>query len=390
MKITKLSEENFEDSINLSMYSFQYKISEEQIRKFKEKLKNQDIFGIYDGNDLAAKLHIVPFNIIFQEEVWEMGGVAGVATYPEYRRKGYVKALILHSLAYMKQKDQIISMLHPFDISFYRKYGWEVFCDRRKITIEKKDLQMIDSSSGTIKRYHKDSHHKSVETIYNSFSKRFAGMLVRKTEMWLDMVYGDLHVAVTYNEDGEGIGYILYEVKERVMEIEEMVSLNYQAAINLWNFICQHDSMVDKVHIITSNHDAFPYFLRQPKQKTEISPYAMARIVDVETCLSKYQFVHNDADVILHLKDQFAPWNNGTYFISSGKVKFYPSEKKDSCLHDPKRGIRLTINALTALLFGYKRPSELHEINELIGSKKEILTLEALIPRHKPYIYDFF
>ncbi len=52
-----------------------------------------------------------------------MGGVAGVATYPEYRRSGYVKELLQHSLQTMKKDGYTVSMLHPFAVSFYRKYG---------------------------------------------------------------------------------------------------------------------------------------------------------------------------------------------------------------------------------------------------------------------------
>ncbi|WP_338000911.1 hypothetical protein [Neobacillus terrae] len=38
--------------------------------------------------------------------------------------------------------------------------------------------------------------------------------------------------------------------------------------------------MVDTVALLVSVHAPFPYFLKQPKQKTEVFPYFMARIVD--------------------------------------------------------------------------------------------------------------
>ena len=69
---------------------------------------------------------------------WKMGGIAGVATYPEYRRNGYVKKLLIQALEKMRNDQQIVSLLHPFDIGFYRKFGWEVFTENKKMLIDRK------------------------------------------------------------------------------------------------------------------------------------------------------------------------------------------------------------------------------------------------------------
>lgn len=42
------------------------------------------------------------------------------------------------------------------------------------------------------------------------------------------------------------------------------------------------------------------------------------------------------------------------------------------------------------MLFGYKRPLELYEMDHILGSEEEVKTLEQLIPLHRPFIYDFF
>ena len=50
--------------------------------------ESHEIYGIMEGKDLAAKLHLIPFHIYIGKEKFKMGGVAGVATYPEYRKVG--------------------------------------------------------------------------------------------------------------------------------------------------------------------------------------------------------------------------------------------------------------------------------------------------------------
>jgi predicted acetyltransferase len=388
--IKELNEKDYLESMKLSMYAFQYKIPEESIPARLEMLKRHKLIGVWEDNSILAKLHIIPHQIFINDQRWKMGGLAGVATYPEYRRKGYVKQLIIHALQTMREEEQIVSLLHPFDIGFYRNFGWEVFTDNKKIHIEKKDLKFTNEQPGIIKRFAKETHHTDIENLYTQFSEKYTGMLVRETTWWKNNVYGDGQIAVYYNDNNEAQGYILYEVKESKMDIEEFVAISHEARCGLWNFICQHDSMVEKVSILTSNHELLPFTLQQPKVKMEVTPYFMARIVNAAECLNQYPFNDINQNIFIHLEDQYAPWNNGSYFISNGEVKEFKDKPGSNCVQPPKRGVRLDINSLTALIFGYKRPAELFEIGSIKGQESEIAVLESLFPKHKPYFYDFF
>jgi predicted acetyltransferase len=390
MEIKELTEKDYTDSMKLSMYAFQYKIPEDSIDSRREMLKRHRIIGAWESDNLAAKLHIIPFHIYLNDQVWKMGGVAGVATYPEFRRNGYVKRLISEALETMRKEEQIVSLLHPFNIGFYRKFGWEVFTDNKKLIIEKKDLKFLEDQSGSIKRFQKDSHHPDIENVYVQFSKNYLGMLVRDLTWWKNNKYDDGQIAVYYDKSGEAKGYILFEVKERKMDVHEFITLDKEARAGLWNFICQHDSMVENVSILTSNHELLPFILKQPKVKTEITPYFMARIVDAEQCLQKFQFNDVSGKIFIHLEDEYAPWNNGSYLIGNGEVKVFKEKQGSNCVQPPQRGVRMDVNSLTALLFGYKRPTELFELGYINGPESEIAVLEKLFPYSKPFFYDFF
>jgi predicted acetyltransferase len=390
LKIKELTEQDYFESMKLSMFAFQYKIPEDNIASRIEMLKRHRVIGVWEDHILAAKLHIIPFHIYINNQEWKMGGVAGVATYPEFRRKGYVKRLIIEALERMRKEEQIVSMLHPFDIRFYRKFGWEVFTENKKLLIEKKDLRFLEGQPGSIKRFQKESHHPDIETVYAQFSKNYLGMLVRDVTWWKNSIYDDGQIAVYYDKSGEARGYIVFEVKERKMDVQEFVALDKEARAGLWNFICQHDSMVENVSILTSNHELLPFILQQPKVKTEVTPYFMARIVDAEQCLQKYQFNVVTDKVFIHLEDEYAPWNNGSYLITNGEVKVYKEKPGGKCAQPPQRGVRMDINSLTSLLFGYKRPAELFELGYLKGPESEIPVLEKLFPQSKPNFYDFF
>lgn len=64
MNVIRLKEDKFREALRLSEYAFQYKVEEERIQQQLTKMKeSHEVYGIMEGNDLAAKLHLIPFHI---------------------------------------------------------------------------------------------------------------------------------------------------------------------------------------------------------------------------------------------------------------------------------------------------------------------------------------
>lgn len=385
MNVIRLKEDKFREALRLSEYAFQYKVDEDRLQQQITKMKeSHEVYGIMEGENLAAKLHLIPFHIYIGKEKFKMGGVAGVATYPEYRRSGYVKELLQHSLQTMKKDGYTVSMLHPFAVSFYRKYGWEICANLLVCHMTKSDLVMKKQVNGTVKRFNKESHPEEVEKLYETFAERFSGMLVRNEKWWLQAVYDDLTLAIYYDENQTAAGYMLYKIENYKMTVEEFVPLHNEARNGLWNFICQHDSMIKDLEMTVSENEPLLYTLQEPRVKTEIKPYFMGRIVDVEQFLKQYELNWNNVqqEVILHITDSFAQWNNITVRIANHEI---------TIIEEPiDKGIKLDINALSTILFGYRRPLELNELELISGSEEEIRAFENVVPVRKPFIYDFF
>ncbi|WP_142312202.1 GNAT family N-acetyltransferase [Bacillus toyonensis] len=385
MNVIQLQEDKFREALRLSEYAFQYKVNEERLQQQITRMKeSHEIYGIMEGEDLAAKLHLIPFHIYIGKETFKMGGVAGVATYPEYRRSGYVKELLQHSLQTMKKDGYTVSMLHPFSVSFYRKYGWELCADLLVCHMTKSDLVMKKQVNGTVKRFNKENHPEEVEKLYETFAERVSGMLVREKNWWLQVVYDDLALAIYYDENKTAAGYMLYKIENYKMTVEEFVPLHNEARNGLWHFICQHDSMIKELEMTVSENEPLLYTLQEPRVKTEVKPYFMGRIVDVEQFLKQYEFNWNDVqqEVILHITDSFAPWNNVVVRLANHELTIVEEATE--------KGIKLDINALSTIMFGYKRPLELNELELISGSEEAMRSFENLVPVRKSFIYDFF
>src|SRR5699024_11337253 len=98
----------------------------------EEEAASERIFGYYVDNEPAGKLHVILLEVFIQGTRFCMGGISSVATWPEYRRQGVAKKLLKKSLSDMKEKGDVVSLLHPFNVGFYRKYGWELAFNRKK------------------------------------------------------------------------------------------------------------------------------------------------------------------------------------------------------------------------------------------------------------------
>ena len=383
MDAVRLKGQELKESVKLSEYAFQSKVDQSGLEeRLKRMERSQQVYGIMDEDRLAAKLHLLPLEIYMGGRKLKMGGVAGVATYPEYRRSGYVKQLLLHSLVTMREQGMTLSMLHPFSVSFYRKYGWELFTDRHKAIIRKDNLIMQERVYGHIRRLTKETDNGDPAAIYEAFAGRFSGMLVRSEEWWLESVFDDMQAAVYYDVMNRPAGYMLYEVKDNKMRVEEFVPLHGEARTGLWNFICQHDSMIEQAELTTYPGDPLFFTLNEPRIKAETKPYFMARIVDAIPFLKQYPFRwESGAEVHLEISDPFAEWNNVTVSIGESQIK-----ESDG----GREALKISIQALSALLFGYRTAEELADIGAVTGPTEQLESLKKLLPEKRPFFLDFF
>lgn len=389
MAVVKIGEDHYKEAIQLSMYAFQYELTPEQLESRLEDLDSQTILGIFDDQQLAAKLHIRPFNIFQHGRKLAMAGVAGVSTYPEFRRLGYVKELMAASLRAMKEQGQTVSMLHPFSIDFYRKYGWELFTDYMRVTMNRSQLTIKNAGhgNGMIKRFAKGEYNKILNDVYETYTNQYSGMMQRTKTWWNKNIIKNQTAAVYYSNEGNPEGYILYSIEKNKMEVEEFIVLNQEARAELWQFICQHDSMIEKLEMNLNIDEPLLFTMHNPNVKIEKKPYFMARIVDVEQYMSHFPFIVDDNQkTTIHIDDSFAEWNNGIYEIESGKVK----KVFNKSLDNTDLLLSMSINSLTALLFGYMSAETLWHIGKIKGEKKKVEQLDSLIPKQTTYFPDFF
>ncbi|GAA0597233.1 GNAT family N-acetyltransferase [Virgibacillus siamensis] len=386
--IKTLTERDYAAIFELSQFAFQYALSEAELRKKEEEAGRHIIWGWMSNDELAAKLHLIPLTCYINGRVFEMGGISAVATWPEYRRQGAIKDLLHHALTYMKEQGQTISFLHPFSFHFYRKYGWETAFVEKHYAIPLNKLKRTWDAEGYVRRVHEG--FGMLHDIYTIYASQFNGPLVRDEKWWNQRVIkAHDQVAAAYGNNDQPEAYIIYQVKNEVFTVKELVYNTLNGRKQLLKFVANHDSMVEKVEMTVPEYDNLPLLVDEPGFDQKLQPYFMARIVDVRRFLEQYPFqpVNNQPLPALQVEDAFMPENNGTYQLMKSGDKTDVTCLKTSTGED---AIQCTVQQLASMLMGYKRPMELYQTGLIFGSQKQLEILEQIIPNRQTYLSDFF
>ena len=339
-----------------------------------------------DNGTLAAKVHIIPLSSYVNGVSFDMGGISSVATWPEYRRQGIIKNLLFHALQEMKKNGQTLSLLSPFSVPFYRKYGWELTFAQKKYEIPMSHLKRDWDGEGYVRRIEKNI--SLLHDIYSTYAKRFTGMLTRDEKWWKERVLTDTsQIVVAYNMDDEAEGYLIYNVKNNVCTVKEIAYTTFKSWQLLLQFIANHDSMAEQVTLTVPENDELALILDDPMFDQKTEPYFMARIVDVQAFLEQYSFeknIHN-AMLNIYVEDTFFPENSGTYKLTQSGAGTSVEKVVDGA-----SGIQCSVQMLTVMLLGYKRPCDLYKLGLIQGNVDDIQRFEAWVPEQQTYFADFF
>lgn len=351
-------------------------------------LQQADVLGWFEEEKLVSQLSVYPFQVNIFGKTFEMGGLTGVGTYPEYANMGLMYKLMIQALEDMRNRKQSISYLYPYSFPFYRRRGWEIISD--KMTFEVKDYQLPQAKevTGYVERL--NTEHPDVRTVYNRFSSEQHAAMIRNELSWDEYWRWDLDeltAAVYYDVSNHPQGYVLYWISADVLHIKEMIYMNQEARNGLWNFISAHFSMVTRVVGNVFTDEPLAFWLEDGDIKETIAPYYMARIIDAKQFIDQYPFraIGTETEITFELDDPMVDWNKGIFTLhvsGTGQGELNPSDKEPNA--------SLDIQTLTTMLMNYKRPSYLAEIGRLNCDKGTVKKWEDLIERETPYFSDYF
>lgn len=360
----------------------------EIIRAKFPTMEKADVIGWFDGDNLISQVAVYPMKARVFDKTYKMGGLTGVGTYPEYSNLGLMHKLLEQALKNMQKRGQYICYLYPYSIPYYRRKGWEVISNKLTYKIGDYQLPKNKQVPGDVRRVSTDS--EEIKKTYEIYAMQTHGAILRDELAWNEYWLwdtDDIMSAIYYNENDEPDGYLIYWIENEIFHIKDMIFNNENARTGLWNFISAHFSMVEEVIGDIYTDEPLAFLLEDASIKETITPYFMGRIVDFENFIKDYPFkkASFEREWKFTLTDPIMSCNQASFLLKIEK----DGNAKATRINEKCTDI-VSIQTMTTMLMGYKRPSYLSKIGRITTNKELINMLENSIKQKTPYISDYF
>lgn len=391
MEIKIVPPADYEQIHQLRDYSFPNKYEGKRRQDFHYWIEHSTTLGAYDLIKVVGQLLILPLNMTVHGVNFKMGGIGFVATYPEYRNQGIMKKLMIKALHEMREKGQVISVLAPYSVSFYRHFGWEIFFDKVIYTIPtdafpnfgQQQDRMIRMSFELIN----DEVFRDIQQFHNEHALRINGGMLRDQAWWKRLARRepDNHLAACYKEE-RLVGYIRYNIKNLTFSIKDFVADNVEAEQAIWRFIISHQSSVEKIEGATSLKSRIGFNFQQPQFKREVVQAVMVRVVDAYTFMQHYSWGKIEQPLYIEIEDPFCPWNEHLYKINTdGQVSIL----KEKLVED-EHILQLPINLFSTMMVGYLSVLDVLKYSGCVMLKECVVHWQKAIPNELPEFYEYF
>lgn len=282
---------------------------------------------------IIAGMEIVPFAVNFDGNICDMGGIGGVLSDPETRRTGAIRAIFQKVFEKMRENGQYLSHLNPFTATFYRKFGYEMNCERILWKIPIEYLPVADNE-GIVRYVGTEGQREDVKRVYEAYV-RDINMAVAREDCagWKHFFeerepYGKARYAyLHYNSNGDPDGFLCYAVKnleETPMILDATHGFYFSNVAGLralLSYAATYGSYASKLQMYLPPHiditSVMPELVGGWGKKNiirEIYMDGMSRVVDVKEVLRLARY-KGKGTVCIAVRDSCCPWNNGSFRV---------------------------------------------------------------------------
>lgn len=351
--------------------------------------------GLFIADHLVAQLQCIPLRVMTGGGEANAVGFAGVATAPEARRRGYVAALLRHACDELRTKGVAFNILHPFKQSFYGRFGWAPFMERRVYRGAPELFAAFRHSTGVMERI--DGRRISdLNAIYtDALCGRF-GPIVRDANWWEQRVLRKrlqpLHGYIWRDADGQARSYLIYHFETGNDNIKrlicrEIIARDPEARAQLFAFLANHDSQCAEV-VFRAPADAPMNLLMPDPLRCEVEPHFSLRIIDVVGALEALTYPSRVAGrIAIALNDDWLPNNHGVFTL-----EFADGACRCICLPDGSTAdLTCNIRVMTQIATRYLRPRTAAAFGLLSVKHRTALSLvDQAFAGLAPFNSDFF
>lgn len=389
-----------------SAVGFGNSTAEERLERLRTRaaLPHDWTLAAWEDGEPVAQMATVPFSMRWNGRDIPCGGVTAVTTLPSHRRRGHLRELMTRSFGTMRDAGQPVAMLWASMAAIYQRFGYGIACTRHLCDLDPRHVRFVDEAPtpGRVRMLKAAEARPFVERAYRRFAAPRTLMLARDEEPdWNRRVFTSWDqsrppfLVATYEEAGETLGYIVYEVAQhgemrpgpdQRLIVYELIWLSLAAHRALVRYLIGHD-LADSVQMWKLPVDDPLFWHVQEPRLLNMRAYdgTLVRIVDVAPALEGRGY---DADgrLTFSLTDDMCPWNTGAWelTVEGGAARVKPA------IGDAE--MRLTPRVLAILASGYQPATTLARIGLIPPADARALRVcdDLFRTSHAPFCMDDF
>lgn len=288
--------------------------------------EDMDIFGAFidDGSTLISQMECTLRHNFYCGKKIGCAAVGGVASKPEYRRMGGVRTIFSTVFEHALKEGASVSILYPFSIEYYRKFGYETIFRCVKAECSFKAFENIARFNEVILA--KKEHRDIVKDIYTEIAENRNMLFARDNyESFCFTPYISCRYTYFVNRD-DAKGYVTFTLNraERTVNISELLFNNKTALLNLLGFIKIYDGNYDFVNFskLPVSSPVFEVIKDENRLVKRTYTYeGAARILDVEKVLEATVYPVEEGCFSIKITDSQIEKNNGIFTVQYGNGK---------------------------------------------------------------------
>jgi predicted N-acetyltransferase YhbS len=395
MKIRQIgADERVALSLPIQLYAFQPSpVTDSELGKLRATQRYYEghvtLVAEEDGVALAD-VSAVPMRQNVRGSVFAMAGVAGVATLPLARRKGYARALLTELLGQMRDAGHVVSALYPFRPTFYQRFGYVGLPRTRTATFAPADLAALlgVELDGEITCERIGAGYDA----YREFTLRLLtvrhGFAVFPDFRAVQIRDADDRWLVTARMHGEVVGAATYRITGHGGDLvaDDLLTTGPFGRALLLQFFARHVDQVARVVVTVAAEETPELWATDMAAVIEArtsfpdSPAPMARVLSVDGLAGT---AVGPGLVAVDVVDD--PFIAGRYVLDGRAGQLVVDRDRTI-----KPAATLTVPGLSGVIYGVLDPEDV--VVRGFGSvpPEAATQLRALFPRRSPYLFAAF
>lgn len=350
-----------------------------------------------DDGEMMSTITISDFPIQFDGHACKMGGVGGVDTLPQYRRRGGIRACFNAALHDMYANGYDFSYLYPFSTAYYRQFGYESCVQKYAWTVDLGQLHP-PKMDGTFRLAEKHrpltAAIRSIDAVWES---HFNMMVLHSEEDygWTEKADPAGKVEFTYvyfSADGTPKAYTTFriaaEADGRNLNCSRFCFADKEGFAGLLGLFKSLSADHAYAKFLTPAIPALQYLMPEwslgAAKWSILANGGMVRAVNVKNVLQKAKY-QGCGRLTLSILDDQIPENTGVYAVSFSDGRAVSVETTDEA-----PDAVLSIPAFSALIAGVCDFSEARSTLSGLEIRNESACFHSVFCRKPMMIVDAF